>query len=134
MQGPHRNAGRQQAIGGFGLGQCAFSRHLAVRGQVGRAGNAIQEMGGDLARTQFARADGAGEFAGFSEVQGGVLFWHGSHEKRKSFPAQEEPESVETGRQRRGRSCFSRSYLSDWPRVSGMRMKVISVMTAPAST
>ena len=83
MQRAHRNAGRQQAIGRVGLRQGAFGGDHAVCGQVGRAGDAIQEMGGDLARTQFPRADGAGEFAGFSEMQGGVLVWHGSHEKEK---------------------------------------------------
>ncbi|GAB1841166.1 hypothetical protein MyNCGM152_19160 [Achromobacter xylosoxidans] len=34
-----------------------------------------------------------------------------------------------------GRGCARvEDYFSDCPRVSGMRMKVISVMTAPAST
>jgi hypothetical protein len=49
--------------------------------------------------------------------------------KRKSFPVLAEPESVDAGRQ-----GLSGSYFSDWPRVSGMRMKVINVITAPAST
>ena len=102
VQGAHRNTGRQQAIGGLGLGQRAFRRDLAVGAERGRALDAVQEGNGDLARAQFALADRAGEFAGLSEMQGGVLCGH--------------------------------DYFRTWPFVSGMRMKVISVITAPAST
>ena len=102
MQGAEQDARREQAVGGIGQGQRALGRDFAVGAERGRAFDAVQEVNGDLARAQFALADRAGEFAGLSEMQGGVLCGH--------------------------------DYFRSWPLVSGMRMKVIRVITAPAST
>ncbi|MCY1522925.1 hypothetical protein D9M68_578040 [compost metagenome] len=102
MQGAQQNARIEQAVDGVGLGQRTRGRDLAVGGERGGAFDAVQEVDSDLARTQLALADGAGELVRVLEMQSGVLCWHG--------------------------------YFRSWPLVSGMRMNVISVITAPAST
>jgi hypothetical protein len=78
MERPHENARRKQAIGSLGLGQRAFCGDLAIRAQSRRSLDTVEEMQSDLARGELALANAPGQILGFSKMEIGIFYRHGS--------------------------------------------------------
>ncbi len=68
MKGAQHDAGRQQAVGGIGLGQGAFGGDDAEGVEGGGALDAVQKMRGDLPRAQSALPDLAADLKCVSEM------------------------------------------------------------------